>query len=149
MGPPNNLVPHRFHDAVDAGQGHVAPRSLPHPPVDFGYRDRNVNGADLHTENIEPRDPVVCHRGVLLRLIISRINLSIVTPIIYPLSPILSFEQIRQCYELMLYADVWAYRYTRWMPIGTRRPSSQGTETRLIDGLIGFLPSSNWTSNPL
>src|SRR5207237_4033157 len=51
MGPPDRLVPHRFHDTVDAGQRRVVPTSVPHPTVDFTDRDGYIYRADLYAEN--------------------------------------------------------------------------------------------------
>jgi hypothetical protein len=48
VSPSDGLVPRRLHDTMDAGQRHVAPGSFPDPPVDLGYRDRDVYSADVY-----------------------------------------------------------------------------------------------------
>src|SRR6516165_8541239 len=66
MDAANFLAPNRFHDAVNAGQSDVAPVPLPDPPVDLGYRDRDIDSADLYSENIQPCDTAVDRHDVCL-----------------------------------------------------------------------------------
>jgi hypothetical protein len=66
MSPPNFLVPDRFHDPVDASQGSIAAASFANPLLDFIDGTSDVNGADMHAENIKPRDPAADHRNAYL-----------------------------------------------------------------------------------